>query len=60
MLVKFPNKKTISQGVVEGFNNKLKVTFEKSYGFRAFEAAEIQLYHTLGDLPCPKITHKFF
>ncbi|MCP4136882.1 MAG: ISL3 family transposase [bacterium] len=56
----FKAKKTISQGVVEGFNNKLKLTFKRSYGFRTFEATEIQLYHTLGDLPCPKVTHKFF
>lgn len=56
----FRAKKAISQGVVEGFNNKLKLTFKKSYGFRTFKAAEIQLYHTLGDLPCPDTTHKFF
>jgi len=56
----FKAKKTISQGVVEGFNNKLKLTFKRSYGFRTFEATEIQLYHTLGDLPCPNVTHKFF
>lgn len=56
----FRAKKTISQGVVEGFNNKLKLTFKKSYGFRTFKATEIQLYHTLGDLPSPKVTHKFF
>ena len=56
----FKAKKKISQGVVEGFNNKLKLTFKKSYGFRTFKATEIQLYHTLGDLPCQKTTHRFF
>jgi transposase len=56
----FKTKKTISQGVVEGFNNKLKLTFRKSYGFRTFEATEIALYHALGDLPLPMSTHKFF
>jgi len=51
---------TLSSGAVEGLNNKLKVTFRKSYGFRTFEATEIALYHTLGRLPEPKFTHRFF
>lgn len=55
----FRAKKTISSGVIEGFNNKLKLTTRKSYGFRTFRAAEIALYHTLGNLPEPECTHKF-
>lgn len=49
----------ISTGVVEGFNNKIKVTMRKSYGFKTFKCAEIQLYHVLGNLPVPELTHKF-
>lgn len=49
----------ISAGVVEGFNNKAKLTTRKAYGFRTFEAAETALYHALGDLPEPESTHKF-
>ena len=49
----------ISSGVVEGFNNKAKLTTRKAYGFRTFDAAEIALYHALGDLPEPATTHKF-
>jgi transposase len=49
----------ISGGVVEGFNNKAKLTTRKAYGFRTFEAAETALYHTLGDLPEPEVTHEF-
>lgn len=49
----------ISTGVVEGFNNKIKVTMRKSYGFKTFECAEIQLYHVLGNLPVPILTHRF-
>jgi transposase len=56
----FRAKKTISSGVIEGLNNKLKLTTRKSYGFRTFRAAEVMLYHTLGDLPGPKCTHRFF
>ncbi len=51
---------SISAGIVEGFNNKLKLITRKSYGFRTQQAYEIALYHTLGDLPQPDFTHKFF
>ena len=49
----------ISGGVVEGFNNKAKLTTRKAYGFRTFDCAEIALYHTLADLPEPEFTHEF-
>ncbi len=49
----------ISSGIVEGFNTKVKLTVRKSYGFRTPEAAEIALYHTLGNLPEPELTHEF-
>jgi transposase len=49
----------LSSGIVEGFNNKLKLTTRKSYGFRTQEAYEIALYHNLGALPEPKFTHEF-
>lgn len=55
----FRARKTISSGVMEGFNNRLKLTTRKSYGFRTFRAAEIALYHTLGALPEPEWTHRF-
>lgn len=55
----FRARKTISSGVMEGLNNKLKLTTRKSYGFRTFRAAEIALYHTLGALPEPECTHRF-
>ncbi len=49
----------LSSGIVEGFNNKLKLITRKSYGFRTQEAYETALYHTLGALPEPKSTHEF-
>jgi transposase len=55
----FRAKKTISSGVIEGLNNKLKLTTRKSYGFRTFKVTEIMLYHTLGNLPEPECTHRF-
>jgi transposase len=50
----------LSSGVVEGFNNKLKLITRKSYGFRTQEAYETALYHNLGVLPEPKFSHRFF
>jgi transposase len=56
----FRAKKQFSSGIVEGFNNKAKLTTRKAYGFRTFKAAEIALYHALGALPVPITTHEFF
>jgi transposase len=50
---------TISAGTVEGFNNKVKLTIRKAYGFREPESAKIALYHTLGAFPERKLTHEF-
>ena len=50
---------TISAGIVEGFNNKLKLITRKSYGFRTQNAYETALYHNLGALPEPEFTHRF-
>jgi transposase len=49
----------ISAAVVEGFNNKAKLTARKAYGFRSYRCLEIALYHTLGQLPEPEATHRF-
>lgn len=56
----FKANKLLSSGIVEGLNNKLKLTFRKSYGLRTIEATKNLLYHALGDLPEPKSTHTFF
>jgi transposase len=56
----FRAKGQLSSGVVEGFNNKAKLTSRKSFGFRTFRGAEIALYHALGDLPEPRGTHRYF
>lgn len=55
----FKAKKTISSGVVEGLNRKINLTTRKAYGFRNFEVLKTALYHTLGDLPEPEMTHRF-
>jgi transposase len=55
----FAARKEFSSGIVEGLNYRVKLTIRKAYGFRTLEAAEIALYHTLGRLPEPKLTHEF-
>ncbi len=56
----FKAKKQFSSGVIEGLNNKAKVTIRRSYGFRTFRVQELALYHSLGKLPEPELTHEFF
>ncbi len=56
----FKAKKQFSSGVVEGLNNKAKLTMRRSYGFRTFRILELALYHSLGKLPEPQLTHEFF
>ena len=48
-LVKAPG--TISAGVAEGLDNKVKLTTTRKYGFRTFDAVKTALYHNLGWLP---------
>jgi len=49
----------ISNGAVEGLNNKAKVALRKSYGFKSDEVYETVLYHELGKLPEHELAHRF-
>jgi len=55
----FTFKKAFSSAAVEGLNNKVRVVTRRSYGFKSFHVLETVLYHTLGKLPEPELTHKF-
>lgn len=55
----FRAKGEISAGIVEGLNNKAKLSMRKAYGFRTYEGIETALYHQLGNLPEPELTHEF-
>jgi transposase len=55
----FKAKKEISSGVVEGFNTNVKLAIRKARGFKSYEIAETALYHELGRLPEPEVTHGF-
>jgi transposase len=56
----FRTKERFSNGIVEGFNLKAKLTMRKSYGFKTFRSIEVALYHSLGKLPEPQVTHRFY
>jgi transposase len=56
----FRAKKQFSSGIVEGLNNRAKLTMRKAYGFRTFRVTEIALYHALGKLSEPHATHRFY
>lgn len=55
----FKAKKAFSSGAVEGLNRKINRVTRKSYGFRNFDVMKIALYHTMGRLPEPPLTHEF-
>lgn len=47
-------------GIVEGLNNKAKLTMRKSYGFKSPEILEMALYNARGNLPEPELAHEFY
>ena len=55
----FRAKKRYNSGIVEGLNGLVKLRFRKAFGFRTFTAIEVALYHELGDLPKPRLIHRF-
>lgn len=55
----FKAGKVYSSGIVEGLNLRVNLCMRKAYGHRSFELLKISLFHTLGDLPEPKFTHRF-
>lgn len=56
----FKAKKSYSSGIVEGLNRKVNLVTRKAYGYRTYDVLKIALFHTLGDLPEPKFTHRFW
>jgi len=50
----------VQRPIRESLVNKAKVTMRKTYGFRTFKITELVLYHVLGKIPEPKLTHSFY
>lgn len=55
----FVMKGKLSTAPVEAMNGLARLTMRKSCGFRSYKNLELALYHNLGDLPMPELTHKF-
>lgn len=49
----------ISNGAVEGMNNKAKAVRHRCYGFRTADNYITALYHCLGNLTEPEMVHRF-
>jgi transposase len=60
LLLNWFKSKGLSSGIVEGFNNKVKLTVRKGYGYASDESLKTTLFHALGRLPEPKFTHRFW
>lgn len=56
----FRAEKALSCGVVEGLNNKAKLTAKTAFGFSTCKMLGIALYRTLGNLCEPNFTREFF
>lgn len=52
-------KMPISNGAVEGLNNKAKVIAHRAYGYHTFETHKIALYLGMGKLPRPENVFRF-
>ena len=50
---------TISSGKVEAMNGNARVLTRGAYGFRSFPVIKTLLFHRLGKLPEPPLTHSF-
>ena len=50
---------TISSGKVEAMNGNARVLTRGAYGFRSFQVIKTLLFHRLGKLPEPPLTHSF-
>ena len=55
----FKAGKLYSSGIVKGLNLRINLCMRKAYGSRSFELLQISWFHTLGDFPEAKYTHKF-
>ena len=60
LLLNWFKSKGMSSGIVEGFNNKVKLTVRKAYGYGSDESLKVALFHALGKLPEPEFTHRFW
>ena len=56
----FRARKQFNNGIVEGLNLKWNLTVRKAFGFRTFNALQMDSFHQLDELPEPQFTHEFY
>jgi len=56
----FRAEKKYSSGIVEGLNRRVNLVTRKSYGFKNYEILKLALFHTMGHLPEPEQTHRYY
>jgi len=56
----FRAEKKYSSGVVDGLNRRVNLVTRKSYGFKNYEILKLALFHTMGRLPEPEMTHRYY
>jgi transposase len=59
ILNRFRARKEIAAGAVEDLNGEMELVTKRAYGFRGYRCLQVALYHALGDLPEPPVTHRF-
>jgi transposase len=55
----FKAKKAYSSGTVEGLNRRINLVTRRAYGYRSYDVLKMALFHTMGALPEPPMTHRF-
>jgi len=55
----FTAKKSYSSGTVEGLNRKINLVTRRADGYKSFDVLKMALFHTMGGLPEPEMTHRF-
>lgn len=53
----FRAREEFSSRIIEGLNNKAKITMRKAYGYRSFRISQ---FHVLGKRPEPKLARDFY
>ena len=39
---------------------RVNLSMRRAYGYRSFDVMKVALFHQLGELPTPKLTHEFW
>ena len=55
----FKANKEFSNGIVEGQNWRVNLTLRKAFGYKSFDVMKTALFHQMGKLAEPKLTHRF-